>query len=97
MISVVEHVIYPKTVMSEIYRVLKPSGTLYISCPMRHVTWRSELRKLVDKRFCANRHVTDFDEHSLLKLVSNNGFVVRKKEKSVEVPKNLFLSAEKQA
>ena len=95
MISVIDHVFYPKKVMAEAYRVLKDKGFLYISCPMRHVTWKTELRKIVDKRFRANKHITDFNEPRLLKLISSTAFILARKQKSVESPKNLFLALKK--
>lgn len=95
LISVLDHVINPYKTLSEIKRVLKKNGKIYISLPMRHLTWKTELRKFFFPIYKSKTHVTEFNENKLLNLIKKSELKVLKLKRSDSFPKNLFVEIKK--
>lgn len=74
---VLEHVTEPKEYVREMYRLLKPNGTLLVEVP----NLRAWSRRLTGKYWLSwdpKYHLTFFDPCSLAKLLSTTGFRVKK-------------------
>ena len=73
-ISVLDHVIYPKKVLAEIHRTLRPGGIIYTSLPSRHLTWKTELVKTLFPQFRSATHVVEFNHQKLYNFLTRAGF-----------------------
>lgn len=75
--NVLEHSIDPKGMISHVYRILKPRGEVWISCPNN----RSWLRTLFAKYWInwhVPFHISHFSPNTLCKLMQDSGFSVTK-------------------
>ena len=75
---VLEHIVDDKKAMSELYRVLKPNGTIYIQTPFKEgdiyedYSITSPLER--EKHFGQNDHVRIYSIDGLTKRLENSGF-----------------------
>jgi SAM-dependent methyltransferase len=73
---VLEHQPCPDRLLDEIHRILGPAGVLYIGLP----NTEGAGRRLFGRYWCgwdAPRHLVDFGQTSLVKLLAGHGFEVR--------------------
>ena len=64
--NVLEHILYPKPLIEEVYRVLKPSGSFIVGVPGRRGYAKDPDHKVF------------YDHHKLVKTISPYGFVEEK-------------------
>lgn len=79
MSDVIEHVFWPESVMTEIYRVLKKGGSLFISTP--NFSWIGNRILLFlgqTPRDLHPEHIHWFNSKSFTQLVTANGFSIEK-------------------
>ncbi len=84
--SVLEHVVNPAEYLSEVKRILKPGGIVYIGVPNEDClfnTFRSLIFKLIRKNICAKikpfkqpYHVGGFNNRSLKFAIKQNDFEI---------------------
>lgn len=72
--EIIEHVVSPKDFVTELYRVLKPSGKLIITTP-----YKEKLRYYLcihcNKKTPVHAHIHSFDENKLIELSPFNNVV----------------------
>lgn len=71
---VLEHIVEPQILLSDIHRVLKPSGILVIEVP----NWGSNVRRLqrMHWQYVLDHHVNYFDRRTLKRMVEPVGFTL---------------------
>jgi SAM-dependent methyltransferase len=75
MFHVLEHIPEPRTILSQLHRVLKPNGLLVVEVP----NWGSHMRRLqgLDWLYVMDHHVNYFDRRSLMRMVATEGFAFK--------------------
>ena len=76
--NVLDHVQYPQKVLSEAYRILKPSGTLFLNCHIVGIFFVPIRRML---KFVDPSHPHHFSMKDLRHLVGKCGFNIVKERK----------------
>ena len=74
LIEVAEHLPHPKETFSEVFRVLKPGGILYVTTP-NFASFRSLLQREAWKPVIPSGHLYYFTAESLTKLLAGIGYV----------------------
>jgi 2-polyprenyl-3-methyl-5-hydroxy-6-metoxy-1,4-benzoquinol methylase len=74
---VMEHVTNPRAVLGEVARVLKPDGSIIIQVPNID-SWQFRLFGSKWYGLDIPRHVIDYSQNAITKLLSDAGFVVRR-------------------
>ena len=74
---VMEHVVNPRSVLAEVSRILKPGGAVVLQVPNID---RWQFKAFGAKWYGLDipRHVIDYSKESMLKLLSDSGFAVRR-------------------
>jgi SAM-dependent methyltransferase len=73
LIEVAEHLPHPKATFSEVFRVLKPGGILYVTTP-NFASFRSLLQREEWKPVIPSGHLYYFTADSLMKLLTGIGY-----------------------
>jgi len=74
---VIEHVVNPREVLSEVFRVLRPNGAVVVQVPSLD-SWQFKLFRAKWYGLDIPRHVIDYSKHAMLKLLNDSGFVVHR-------------------
>ena len=74
--DVIEHIESPKEIISELYRVLKPNGKVYIGVP-NQTDFLKELEETYLPFFYHEAHVLYFNEESLSTLIQQKPFNIQ--------------------
>lgn len=74
--AVLEHLIRRKGVLDEVYRVLKPSGHLFLSVPNKNTTWKRWQRKVGVSYYSDRDHKIEYTAKGIQKLLLAHGFQV---------------------
>jgi len=74
LIEVAEHLPHPKETFTEVFRVLKPGGILYVTTP-NFASFRSQLQREEWKPVIPSGHLYYFTADSLTKLLTGIGYV----------------------
>jgi glycosyltransferase involved in cell wall biosynthesis len=97
-IDLIEHVVEPDKVLSEIKRLLKPAGELMITFPAMHDKWENLFRfvgrKILRRRgktvykvgWDPDRHQYDYSISQWLELMDKNGFKLLRSRASTMFP-----------
>ncbi len=97
MLAVLEHLPKPQVILKEVYRILKPGGTLLITVPSQYSQWW--LEKLLAplglvRKDMINQHKNYFKPDILTKLTQKAGFT-QVRARYFEGIFNVFLHARK--
>lgn len=78
--EVIEHLLDPRAMVSECHRILRPSGTLFVTTPYHGLIKNIAIAlKGFEKHFDATGpHIRFFTRRSLSGLLRENGFVVQR-------------------
>src|SRR5262249_35749335 len=71
---VVEHVVNPRDVLTEVFRVLKRNGSVVLQVP-NIGSWQFKVFRAKWYGLDVPRHVIDYSQKSMLKLLHDTGFV----------------------
>jgi len=74
---VMEHVANPRSVLAEVSRILKPNGVVVLQVPNID-SWQFKAFGAKWYGLDIPRHVIDYSKNSMLKLLSDSGFTVRR-------------------
>lgn len=78
LMQVFEHVLYPKSTLSEIRRILKPGGELYLALPNYNSMWRKFFGDCWVSGWFTPFHLYQYNKNSLETMVGMYGFGVEK-------------------
>lgn len=76
LIDVLEHLHNRGQILSEIYRVLKKDGFLFIGVPNSNTSWKNLQRTVGFNSFSDPDHKTEYTELSIRSLLKKNGFYI---------------------
>ncbi|MCH7568329.1 MAG: class I SAM-dependent methyltransferase [Nanoarchaeota archaeon] len=81
-VETLEHVLHPKKVMKEFYRVLKPKGSLVLTYPTVNTSTitKLEIKTKIGKYFPISEHLTEWDYKELINILKKNKFTLKKSE-----------------
>jgi 2-polyprenyl-3-methyl-5-hydroxy-6-metoxy-1,4-benzoquinol methylase len=71
---VMEHVANPRNVLAEVFRILRPNGAVVVQVPSID-SWQFKLFGAKWYGLDIPRHVIDYSNHAMLKLLIDSGFV----------------------
>ena len=74
---VMEHVVNPRSVLAEVSRILKPNGAVVLQVPNID-SWQFKAFGARWYGLDIPRHVIDYSKESMLKLLADSGFAVRR-------------------
>lgn len=106
-IDIIEHVVHPERLISELYRLLKDNGRLLITFPAWHDKWENLFRfigrKILRRKgktvrlsgWDPDAHQYDYDLKIWLKLMENGGFRLIKSRASTLFPPLHYLGLPK--
>src|SRR5437867_9504065 len=74
---VMEHVVNPREVLLEVFRVLRPDGAVVVQVPSID-SWQFKLFRARWYGLDIPRHLIDYSRQAMLKLLNDSGFVVHR-------------------
>lgn len=77
-LDVFEHLNNRKQILKEIYRILKPSGLLFIGVPNSQTSWKKMQRSVGLNSYSDPDHKIEFSEDQITNLLKKHGFKIEK-------------------